>query len=219
VRLTARPLARRVWGAAGLLGRGALAALLLIAASQPAGAGRRPGSRWLLEAVGLACVPARPERFRQGWGAGLGIGGSLRRELGPRFELGLDAEFVQFSYEGLPRQSGLGGERRFARFGAPLRLHLGERETPGRERLDLQFSAGWGYQSIAGIFGEGFGSEQTQEDGLAVTSELRFSRLLFGATRWSVALRYSWFDLETDAPAHLGLVLGAEMPLAGSRPR
>ena len=206
---------RRASGArlAGLV----LVTFVLLAASQPAPAHPRAGSRWLLEALGTACTPTQPERFTAGWGAGFGIGGSLRRELGGRLELGVDAEFVQFSYTGLRREGDLGGERRFGRVGVPVRVHLWERESAGRERLSLQASAGWGRQSTAAIFGAGRVSEPKEENGLAVTGELRFARVLFRATRWSAGLRYAWFSLETESPGHFGLVLGVEMPLSGSR--
>ena len=174
-----------------------------------------------LEAVGLLAAPVQPQLFADGWGRGLGIGGSLRFGIGGRFECGLDAEFMQFTYTGLPGLGELGGERRFTRIGIPIRVHLYEWASRGRERLSLQASAGYGHQSIAGIFGEGLIAHELKknEDGLAWTGGILFSRSLYRGTRWSAGFRYTGFDFDAESPGHFGFVLGIEMPLEGSRPR
>ena len=201
------PAARRWW-------LPALAAALVLLRAAPAAA----QSSWRLEALGLAATPTQPQLFVDGWGRGLGIGGSLRREFGRRFELGVDAEFVQFTYEGLPDRGEFGGERRMTRVAMPLRVHLWESARAGRERLSLQGSAGWGHQSIAGIFGDGTPLPVEAQDGLAVTGDFRFSRSLYRGTRWSAGFRYTWFDFDAESPGHFAFVLGLEMPLQGSRP-
>ncbi len=191
----------------------ALAAALLPLSAAPAHA----ESRWLLEAVGVAATPTQPQIFVDGWGKGLGIGGSLRRQVGRRFEVGADAEFVQFTYEGLSDVGEFGGERRLTRLAVPVRVHLWENQGTGHERLSLQASAGWGHQSVAAT--DGLPATLKSQDGLAVTGEFRFSRILYRGTRWSAGLRYTWFDLDAESPGHFGVVLGVEMPLQGSRPR
>jgi hypothetical protein len=180
----------------------------------------RAQSRWLLEAVGMAGAPVSPQLFTDGWGAGLGIGGSLRMRLTPKVQVGIDTEFIQFTYTGLPLLDGFGGERRYTRVGLPLRWLWWERESRKRERLSLQLSAGWGRQTIEGITGERFVRQKSSHDGLALTAGLRFSRALYRTTRWSVGVRYTYMDLGAEeSPGFVSLVLGMQMPLDGSRPR
>ena len=173
-----------------------------------------------LEAIGILAAPVQPQLFVDGWGRGLGIGGSVRFGIGRHFEYGIDAEFMQFTYTGLPGLGNLGGERRFTRIGIPIRAHLYEWESRGRERVSVQASAGYGHQSIAGIFGEGLIAHDLKknEDGLALAGAILFSRSLYRGTRWSAGFRYTWFDFDAESPGHFGFVLGVEMPLEGSRP-
>ncbi|UCE03735.1 MAG: outer membrane beta-barrel protein [Candidatus Latescibacterota bacterium] len=180
----------------------------------------RAQSGWLLEAVGMAGAPLTPQQFTRGWGAGLGIGGSLRVRLTPKVQVGIDAEFIQFTYTGLPRLGGFGGERRYTRVGVPLRWLWWERESSKKERLSLQLSAGWGRETIEGITGDRFVRQKSSHDGLALSAGLRFSRSLYRTTRWSLGARYTYMDLGAEeSPGFVSLLVGMQMPLEGSRPR
>lgn len=180
----------------------------------------RAASRGILEANLLAAVPVSGT-LADGWSGGWGVGGALRVRLGQRLEAGAEVDFVQFKFAGLSGFATLGGERRFVRTAVPLRLTLWERPSPGRERLSAQVSLGWAWQRIDGTFGgadDRVQSPKLEEDGLAWTAGLRFSRILYRTTRWSAELRYTGVNLEVENAQYVSLVLGAQMPLDGSRP-
>ncbi len=190
-----------------------LAAALVTAAASSAGA----QSRWVLEAVGMGAAPVDPQAFRDGWRAGLGIGGSLRVRLGVP-EVGVDAEYVQFGFDGLDAAGPLGGERRSVRLAVPVRVALWKDAQRTDQALYAQASAGWGRQSIAGTFGGSFTTPPATEDGFAWSMGLRYARQLYRATKWSIGLRYTRFEYSNESPSFVSLLLAIQMPLDGSRP-
>lgn len=174
-------------------------------------------SRWIIEAVGSAAAPLDPQDFVDGWRPGLGIGGSLRARVGT-VELGLDADFIQFGFEGLRHLSSLGGERRMLRLAVPLRTPLWRSQNEANQRLDLQVSGGWGHQSIAASFGGTFASTPTTHDGFVGTLGMRYTHPLYRHTVWSVGVRYTRFYFDAESPSHISILLGLQMPIDGSRP-
>jgi hypothetical protein len=177
-------------------------------------------SRGVIEANALLGFPSGGT-FAEGWSTGWGIGGALRWRIGTHVQIGVEADFMQFKFDGLEGLAPLGGERRFTRAAVPLRMALWEHKSAGRERLSLQVSGGWAWQSIEGTFGSADSellSPAETDDGMAITGGLRFSRTLYGGTRWSAELRYTRIDLQLEDARHVALVLGIEMPLDGSRP-
>ena len=190
---------------------------VFLGAAPPASA----ASRGVIEANALLGFPSGGT-FAEGWSIGWGIGGALRLRVGTHVQIGVEADFMQFKFDGLDGLAPLGGERRFARAAVPLRMVFWERDAAGREQLSLQVSGGWAWQSIDGTFGDAdteILSAAETDDGPAVTAGLRFSRVLYRGTRWSAELRYTHVDLQHEDPRHVALVLGVEMPLDGSRPK
>jgi hypothetical protein len=190
-------------------------------ASQTISTSQSEASRWQLEATVVGAVPTS-DVFREGWGAGYGLGGALRRRLGSRVQLGIEADFAQFSFTGLQGFGTLGGARREFGVAVPMHILLWERLSPGREHLALVGSAGWGWQQVEGTF-EGSSetefSRPTNGDGFRAAAELRFSRILYRTTRWNIGARWTTVDLTDETPQYVSLILGAQMPLSGSRPQ
>ena len=160
--------------------------------------------------------------FSEGWGAGYGLNGSLRRRLGRRVQLGIEGDFAQFGFTGLEGFGKLGGARREFGVAVPLHVLLWERASHGREQLTLVGSAGWGWQQVDGTFDstvETNFSVPTDGNGFRGSGELRFSRILYRSTRWNAGVRFTHVDLSDETPQYVSLILGAQMPLSGSRPK
>lgn len=178
-------------------------------------------SRWQLEAAVVAASPTS-DVFKDGWGAGYGLAGSLRRRLGSRVQLGIEGDFAQFGFTGLQGFGTLGGARREFAVAMPVHVLLWQRVSHGREQFTLVGSAGWGWQQVDGTFdstADADFSVPTNDDGLRAAGEIRFSRILYRATRWHVGARFTSVDLADETPQYVSLLLGAQMPLSGSRPR
>jgi hypothetical protein len=97
-----------------------------------------------------------------------------------------------------------------------------ERVSAGRERISVVGSAGWGWQQVDGTFDSTVDSNfsvPTNGDGFRFSGEIRFSRILYRTTRWHVGTRLTSVDLSVETPHYVSLILGAQMPLSGSRPR
>ena len=62
-------------------------------------------------------------------------------------------------------------------------------------------------------------SVPTDGNGFRASGELRFSRILYRTTRWNAGVRFTHVDLSDETPQYVSLVLGAQMPLSGSRPK
>jgi hypothetical protein len=177
-------------------------------------------SRWQLEAAVQVTAPTSAD-FSEGWGAGYGLMGSLRRALGPWLQLGIEADFAQFGFTGLEGFGPLGGARRQFGVAVPLHVRVWENRSPGRERVMLAASAGWGWQQIDGTFDSSNDTDISYPvagDGLRVSGEVRFSRLLYRRTRWMIGARFTSVALDEETPQYIGLFVGAGMPLSGSRP-
>lgn len=188
--------------------------LFIVIAAQSAEA----QSRWVIEAVGSVATPVAPQLFTDGWRNGLGIGGSLRAGFGV-VEVGIDADFTHFGFNGLENLGTLGGERRLTRVAMPVRLQLWKGRSAVFQALYAQGSAGWGHQSTAGTFGGPLATSPQSHDGFAATLGLRYVRELYRGTRWSVGVRYTHFEFSDESPSHVSFLLGLQMPLDGSRPR
>jgi hypothetical protein len=177
-------------------------------------------SLWRLEADAIMAFPSS-DVFSDGWGTGFGLAGALRRAFGSRLEIGVEGEFVQFGFSGLEGFGSLGGARRLYGVTAPVHVRLWERHSYGREQFKLIGSAGWGWQQIDGTF-EGADDSSfsilSNGDGWRVAGEVRFSRILYRETRWNIGVRFTHTELENETPQYISLVLGARMPLSGSRP-
>lgn len=177
-------------------------------------------SRWQLEADALVTQPTS-DTFSEGWGAGYGLMGSLRRSIGAWVQVGIEGDFAQFGFTGLEGAGPLGGARREFGVGVPLHLRLWENRSAGRELLTLVGSAGWGWQQVDGTFDASNDTDisyPTAGDGFRLAGEVRFSRLLYRKTRWTLGVRFTSVDLDDETPQYVGLFLGARMPLSGSRP-
>ncbi len=175
-------------------------------------------SRWVLEAFGFTAAPVDPQEFVDGWRSGLGIGGSLRARVGA-VEVGVEGDFAQFGFDGLENLGTLGGERRMTRLALPVRFTLWKDDRRAVQRLYLQASGGWGHQSVAATFGGVLASGSRTDDGFVGTLGVRYARSLYRRTLWSVGVRYTRFEFDAESPSTLGLLLGVQMPLSGSRPR
>jgi hypothetical protein len=177
-------------------------------------------AHWQIEAAVQVTAPSS-QQFSEGWGAGYGLMGSLRRSLGSWLQLGIEGDFAQFGFTGLEGAGPLGGARREFGVAVPLHLKLWEKRSPGRERLTLVASAGWGWQQIDGTFDSSNNTDisyPSEGDGARFSGEARFSRVLYRKTRWTVGLRFTSVALPDETPQYVGLFVGARMPLSGSRP-
>jgi hypothetical protein len=187
----------------------------LDAAIAPRGAG---ASHWVLQATAVGGWPVAPVAFKSGWRSGFGLGGSLRRWLGTHVQLGFEAEFLQFRLGSVPGGVDvIGGARRFGRLAVPLELHVFEHRGEHRGSIALQVSAGYVHESVESVSGSPVPRNSLRDDGPAYTAGIAFSRRLYNDTRWSLGGRYSAIALGGEMPQHVTLVLGAEMPLVGSR--
>ena len=133
-------------------------------------------SNWRIEADAIIAVPSS-DVFSDGWGTGLGLAGSLRRAFGSRLEIGVEGEFVQFSFTGLEGFGTLGGARRLYGATVPVHIRLWERRSHGREQFTVIGSAGWGWQQIDGTFDSTDDTDvsfPTDGDGWRVAGEVRF---------------------------------------------
>jgi hypothetical protein len=169
---------------------------------------------WSVHVAAIGALPSAPADFETRWNHGFGVVGGLRRQLGERFAVGLEGEFVHFGLGEVEADVDvIGGARRHGRVAVPVDVTLYRHPGPGRAELRLHGSAGWVHESIEAISGIASPSRPVRSDGVVVSGGLSLSRRLFAAARWSVAGRVAHADLEAGRATHVDLLLGAEIPL------